>query len=207
MPMTAQLPLPDVFEERVMEPALVVIFTLRVPLERLASMVGGCGFGPISYFSRSALISFLLHSHCDLLLIRVPSCMAKGSGSIVFFFVAPADTLQSAPVFSAEATPPPVPPVPGSLAPPVLAPPVPGFAPPSVLAPPLAARPPVLAPPMGPRPPVLVPPVAGFASPPVLAPPVPGSVPPPVPGLVTPPALELVPPLATEPPVPEPPPP
>src|SRR5512135_1786927 len=86
MPMTAQLPLPDTVELRVMEPEPVVTFTLNVLPERVAATVGDSCFGPISYFSTSFLISSLRHAHCALLVIRVPSCMANGSGNLVFFF-------------------------------------------------------------------------------------------------------------------------
>ena len=117
MPMATQLPLPDTVELSVIEPELVVTFTLNALPLRVATTVAvsGACLGPISYFSRSALISFLRQAHCALVLMTVPSCMANGLGS--FLFCAPSSgadvELQLAPVFSGETVPlPPVPVVP-----------------------------------------------------------------------------------------------
>src|SRR5512142_2146778 len=85
MPIATQLPLPDTVELSVNEPELVVTTTFSVVPERVAATVGGSCFGPISYFSRSAFISFLLHSHWALVLMTVPSCIANGLGSLEFF--------------------------------------------------------------------------------------------------------------------------
>src|SRR5437763_2186869 len=84
MPMATQLPLPDTVEVSVIVPELVVTFTLSVLPDKVAATVGGSCLGPISYFSMSFLISFLRHSHCALVVIVVPSCIAKGLGSFLF---------------------------------------------------------------------------------------------------------------------------
>src|SRR5687767_14511846 len=86
MPMATQVPLPDTADVRVRVPALVVTFTLKVEPDSVAATVPGSCLGPISYFSMSFLISFLRHRHCALVVIRVPSFMANGSGSFMFFF-------------------------------------------------------------------------------------------------------------------------
>src|SRR5436190_12924580 len=115
IPMTTQLPLPEIVDVSVIEPELVVTFTLRLLPERVAATVGGSCLGPISYFSRSALISFLLHSHCALVLMIVPLCIANGLGSFLFCAASSgADVaLQLAPLFSPVGTPlPPAPVVP-----------------------------------------------------------------------------------------------
>src|SRR3954467_12995868 len=142
IPMTTQLPLPETVEVRVSEPELLVTVTLNLVPERVAATVvalGSC-LGPISYFSRSAFTSARRHSHCALVEMTVPSCMANGLGSFLLSAESSAadEALQSAPPFSDVAgAAPPVPPVP--VVPPVVAPPVPRPA-----APPVALLPPVL---------------------------------------------------------------
>src|SRR5262249_18337099 len=84
MPMTTQLPLPEMAEVSVMEFAPTVTFTLRFLPDSVAATVGGSCFGPISYFSMSALISLRRHSHCALVVMAVPSCIRKGLGSFLF---------------------------------------------------------------------------------------------------------------------------
>ncbi len=101
MPMATQLPLPDTVEVRLIVPELVVIFTVKVVPDRVAATVPGSCFGPISYFSMSFLTSLRRHSHCALVATRLPSCIANGFGSLVFFFRSPAAAVQPAPVFSA----------------------------------------------------------------------------------------------------------
>src|SRR5689334_6152181 len=99
MPMTTQLPLPETVDVSVMDPEVVVTFTLNILPESVASTVPGSCLGPISNFSRSFRISLRRQGHCALVVMTVPSCMANGLGSLVFFFVAPAVTLQLAPLF------------------------------------------------------------------------------------------------------------
>src|SRR5947209_2682498 len=129
IPMTTQLPLPETVEVSVSEPELLVTFTLNMLPDSVAATVvalGSC-LGPISYFSRSAFTSARRHSHCALVEMIVPSCMANGLGSFLLSADSRAaeDALQLAPPFSAVAdAAPPVPPVP--VVPPVLVvPPVP----------------------------------------------------------------------------------
>src|SRR4051812_5877710 len=150
MPMATQLPLPETIEVSVSEPELVVTFTVNVlPLRVAATVaVSGACLGPISYFSRSALISFLRHSHCALVLMTVPSCIANGLGSFLFCAARRgADVaLQLAPVFSGDTVPLPpeaLPPAPVPAAPPRPAVPVPAAPPrPAVPVPALPPRPP-----------------------------------------------------------------
>src|ERR1022692_1513341 len=127
MVMSTQLPLPDTAEVRVIVPEVVVIFTLNDLPDKVATTVPGACLGPISYFSRSALTSFLRHSHCALVEMMVPSCMANGLGNFLLSAdsKAPADELQLAPAFSGEppATAPPAPPLPAPAPPVAVVPP------------------------------------------------------------------------------------
>src|SRR5215471_6585335 len=128
IPTTTQLPLPETGELSVMEFEPTVTTTLNVLPESVAATVGGVCFGPISYFSTSALISLRRHSHCALVVMVVPSCITNGLGSFLFCADsrAAADTLQFAPVFSADGVPlPPVPVVPAAPPPVPVAPPRP----------------------------------------------------------------------------------
>ena len=87
MPMATQLaPAEATVELSVMEPALVVTFTSNLLPLYVASTFGGSGFGPISYFSMSFLISLRRQAQSALVLMRVPACIANGSGNFVFFF-------------------------------------------------------------------------------------------------------------------------
>jgi hypothetical protein len=85
--------------------AAVVTVTVSLPLDRLASTMAGSGFGPISYFSTSCLISLRRHRQSALALMRLPSCIANGSGSLRCSFVGAAPAAQSAPAFSTSAPP------------------------------------------------------------------------------------------------------
>ena len=82
IPMTTQEPVPVTFEVSRMEPASVVTCTLSVLPAKLAVTCGGSGFSPISYSSRSRLISLRLHVHSARLLMIVPSFIAKGFGRL-----------------------------------------------------------------------------------------------------------------------------
>src|SRR3569832_2979289 len=91
MPMTRQLPLPEMVPLRVMVFDPTVTSTLSFMPDRVAFTVspdGSC-LGPISYFSRSALISARRHSHWAFVEITVPSCIMNGLGCFMFFFMAP----------------------------------------------------------------------------------------------------------------------
>src|SRR3569623_617222 len=113
-PMRMQLPLPETVDVSVMLPALVVMTILRLFPDSVAftdvTVEGSC-FGPISYFSRSALISARRHSHCALVVIIVPSCIRNGLGSFMFFFRSPAFAMQLAKLFSPLDTQPLLPPM------------------------------------------------------------------------------------------------
>src|SRR5215831_18706199 len=128
MPTTRQLPLPVMAEVSVMEFEPTVTFTLRFLPDSVAATVGGACLGPISYFSRSALISARRHSHCALVVMVVPSCMTNGLGSFLFCaesrFAAVA--LQPAKLSSPVLGPlPPLPVVPAALPPVPVVPPRP----------------------------------------------------------------------------------
>src|SRR3569832_744455 len=85
------LPLPEMVPLRVMVFDTTVTSTLSFMPDRVAFTVspdGSC-LGPISYFSRSALISARRHSHWAFVEITVPSCIMNGLGSFMFFFMAP----------------------------------------------------------------------------------------------------------------------
>src|ERR1700753_3279905 len=68
-------------ELSVIEPVAFETITLSVPPDTLAATVGLSGFGPISYFSMSCAISLRRQRHPAFVVMRVPSCIANGSGS------------------------------------------------------------------------------------------------------------------------------
>src|SRR3569832_517965 len=162
------LPLPEMVPLRVMVFDTTVTSTLSFMPDRVAFTVspdGSC-LGPISYFSRSALISARRHSHWAFVEITVPSCIMNGLGSFMFFFMAPADAMQLAKLFSPLDGPPLLPPPPVVL--PLPEPPAVPTRPPEPFAPPAAMPPPPTLPPLAVVPPPE--PVAPPDAPPVRPP-------------------------------------
>src|SRR5262245_47029936 len=101
MPMTTQDPEPLTLEVSVIEPAAVVTCTLRVLPANVAATCGGSGLTPISYSSRSFLISLRRQVHSAFVVMSAPSCFANGLGRLALSPpYAPAATSQHAPVFS-----------------------------------------------------------------------------------------------------------